>query len=98
MTKLKKLLKNKVFNANLFPALLITILFVFGEKDMLSYIVGIIGVLNWFVVAVMVFKVLSTKECPKCKGELVYEETIETSENNELIRVYRCKNCGVRTF
>jgi hypothetical protein len=54
----KKLVKNDTFWWNLLPAIAITAMFFLFKRDAVSYIVGCIGILNWFAVIAMIIKVV----------------------------------------
>ena len=54
----KKLAKNDTFWWNLLPAIAITAMFFLFKRDAVSYIVGWIGILNWFAVIAMTIKVV----------------------------------------
>ena len=52
----KKLVKNNIFWLNLMPAIAITAMFFLFERDIVSYIVGCIGILNWVIVIAITIK------------------------------------------
>mgnify|MGYP003589292123 CR=1 FL=1 len=52
----KNLVKNDTFWWNILPAIAITIMFFLFKRDAVSYIVGCIGILNWFAVIAMTVK------------------------------------------
>ena len=54
----KLLVKDSTFWWNLIPAIAITTMFILFKRDILSYIVGCIGILNWFIVIAMFVKLL----------------------------------------
>ena len=54
----KLLVKDSTFWWNLIPAIAITTMFILFKRDVLSYIVGCIGVLNWGIVIAMFVKSL----------------------------------------
>lgn len=52
----KKLLKNNIFWWNLLPAISTTVIFFLFKRDVMSYIVGCFGILNWLVVIVITIR------------------------------------------
>ena len=52
----KKLVKNVTFWWNLMPAIAITTMFFLFERDIVSYIVGCIGILNWVIVIAIIIE------------------------------------------
>ena len=54
----KKLVKNDTYWWNLLPAIAITARFCLFKREAVSYIVGCIGILNWFAVIAMTIKVV----------------------------------------
>lgn len=54
----KKIVINDTFWWNLLPAIAITVMFFLLKRDAMSYIVGCLGILNWFAVIAIIIKAI----------------------------------------